>query len=1064
MTAMTTRRKLFLNIAAASMPAAGASVAATALFGVRVSSPTVVFLATLSLLPTKPLSPPSPSPITPVVLQSRVPRRALILALLSLAAVSFLLDGLAYVAYAVLNNVWRPSTGVELASVLGLIAYAGLAALGAYKDVNNIEIWSRKRVKTAIFVALALDVTQVILLAISAKARDPGRICNSPKLSKCIPETFHFFTPLIRVLFLFPLLFALFSPRVVYVPAESHLQTTESEDAPLVRQPSLLLQEEGNGSSSGGEGNKYGTFTPQAQTESGPALSAPEVKTGPVKSESSLATLCRLGPYVLPVKGLILSITLLHVLTRLITILLPLSLGAALNAFLSLSASPSPIPMPLGTSPYPYIFAFAVFHFLTSGGGIPSLTKILVSRLGADGDKALSSHYTDHLLGLAVGSSKTRVPSDLHATTATGTVSKVLQTVSVLVAAVDDTLIGAIVLGVLFGWEFGFTVLVVLGIYGYVTCLVTRPSLLPSCPAQANAFTFLQALVASGGLLLGSLYVAKGVTEGVWSAGAWAAWVWYWGVLILPLTWTPSLRVSMGGVRAVFRVLDEPFEVVDGQGKVDGTQGVEVKFDNVSLTYPYTDVHTPLTALTAITFTLPVSSVTAIVGAPGSGKSSVLRALYRLYDIDSGSVFVNGASIHTLSCASLRSTIAVVPDICSEGRARAISRVSSKDAKIVLVEGALDGDVAALVSGRTVLWEVGMAGLGGVEGVNQILVLKNGQLVESGSFKELLGVDGLFASMWADHIGTSAPAPDSSSATASGAVEGYDLSIANVEVLEVPVAGDEIHDSPRTVSASIRAPSAHAPTASIRAPSIRPTASVKAESVAPSVPTKDFQAPVFLPSSSPEEPQPTVFPGPSDGSAPVAFPTSSDTAFAFPTSDDSRSISSASQAHIRLPTSITFDTTATPPRVSTPDPSGAASSSPTPEAEGKRKRISSQNFQRLARRISLSTPRKGTGIQGIPGIAGIAGVLRRDTSSKGNGESSARESIDAAGASASAPESARNSGEMSAERTEKDKEREEKKRKRKSFMEVVGAKRADSAGATAAVAVAEMQSASAGEA
>jgi uncharacterized membrane protein len=54
--------------------------------------------------------------------------------------------------------------------VLGLIAYAGLAALGAYKDVNNIEIWSRKRVKAAIFAALALDVAQVVLLVISANA------------------------------------------------------------------------------------------------------------------------------------------------------------------------------------------------------------------------------------------------------------------------------------------------------------------------------------------------------------------------------------------------------------------------------------------------------------------------------------------------------------------------------------------------------------------------------------------------------------------------------------------------------------------------------------------------------------------------------------------------------------------------------------------------------------------------------------------------------------------------------------------------------------------------------
>lgn len=166
---MATRRSLLLSIAAASLPALGASPLASAIFGLRVSSPAVVFLTTLSLLPFKPLSPPSPSPITPVVVQSRIPRKSLILSLLSLAALSFLVDGLAYVVHAVLHGVWTHGTGIELAAPLGLIAYAALAALGAYKDVNNIEIWSRKRVKAAIFLALALDIAQVVLLALSVK-------------------------------------------------------------------------------------------------------------------------------------------------------------------------------------------------------------------------------------------------------------------------------------------------------------------------------------------------------------------------------------------------------------------------------------------------------------------------------------------------------------------------------------------------------------------------------------------------------------------------------------------------------------------------------------------------------------------------------------------------------------------------------------------------------------------------------------------------------------------------------------------------------------------------------
>lgn len=147
-----------------------------------------------------------------------------------------------------------------------------------------------------------------------------------------------------------------------------------------------------------------------------------------------------------------------------ITPLLPLSLGVAVNAFLS--TSPTPIPSPFGSSPYPYIFTFAVLYLLVSNGGIPMVIKGLVSRLGAHADDAISSHYVDHVFGLALGSGKAEVLED---TTTSGAISKVLHAVSVLAAVIGDDLIGVVVLGVLFGWEFGLAVLIALGIYGMFT-------------------------------------------------------------------------------------------------------------------------------------------------------------------------------------------------------------------------------------------------------------------------------------------------------------------------------------------------------------------------------------------------------------------------------------------------------------------------------------------------------------------------------------------------------------------------------------------------------------------
>lgn len=113
---------------------------------------------------------------------------------------------------------------------------------------------------------------------------------------------------------------------------------------------------------------------------------------------------------------------------------------------------------------------------------------------------------------------------------------------------------------------------------GYLVCLTSRPSVVSACPAKISVSAFVQALLASAALLLGSLYIAKGVTEGIWSAGAWVAWVWYWGILFLPLTWTPSLRVATRDVRSIFKVLDKPAGVVYGQATIDGAGGIEVKF------------------------------------------------------------------------------------------------------------------------------------------------------------------------------------------------------------------------------------------------------------------------------------------------------------------------------------------------------------------------------------------------------------------------------------------------------------------------------------------------------
>lgn len=54
----------------------------------------------------------------------------------------------------------------------------------------------------------------------------------------------------------------------------------------------------------------------------------------------------------------------------------------------------------------------------------------------------------------------------------------------------------------------------------------------------------------------------------------------------------------------------------------------------------------------------------AIVGSTGSGKSTIMRLLYRFYDIDAGQILIDGQDITQMRINDLRSKIAIVPQDC----------------------------------------------------------------------------------------------------------------------------------------------------------------------------------------------------------------------------------------------------------------------------------------------------------------------------------------------------------------------------------------------------------------
>lgn len=83
----------------------------------------------------------------------------------------------------------------------------------------------------------------------------------------------------------------------------------------------------------------------------------------------------------------------------------------------------------------------------------------------------------------------------------------------------------------------------------------------------------------------------------------------------------------------------------------------EIVFDKVTFTYDDTNI----TALQEVSFTVKKGETLAILGKTGSGKTTILSLISRLYDIDNGSISVDGKSIKNINLYDLRNSIGIVP-------------------------------------------------------------------------------------------------------------------------------------------------------------------------------------------------------------------------------------------------------------------------------------------------------------------------------------------------------------------------------------------------------------------
>ena len=271
-----------------------------------------------------------------------------------------------------------------------------------------------------------------------------------------------------------------------------------------------------------------------------------------------------------------------------------------------------------------------------------------------------------------------------------------------------------------------------------------------------------------------------------------------------------EIKSSLIDMEKMFGLLQENREVQDqpSAAPLEVISGA-VRFDQVVFSY-----ESDRQILTNISFDIPPGAIVAVVGSSGAGKSTLSRLLFRFYDVQAGGIFIDGQDIRSVTQASLRAAIGIVPQdtvlfndsiyyniaygrpnasreeilqaataahihdfIVSlpkgydtmvgerglklsggEKQRVAIARAILKKPSILIFdeatsaldsksEKAIQAELRHISRDRTTL--VIAHRLSTIVDAQQILVMDSGRIVERGTHRELLALQGLYTQMWA---------------------------------------------------------------------------------------------------------------------------------------------------------------------------------------------------------------------------------------------------------------------------------------------------------------------------
>lgn len=146
---------------------------------------------------------------------------------------------------------------------------------------------------------------------------------------------------------------------------------------------------------------------------------------------------------------------------------------------------------------------------------------------------------------------------------------------------------------------------------------------------------------------------------GRFSAGEFTAFMGALLMLISPIKHITAanedFQIGLAAAQSVFEVIDAPIEVDEGKGHLEKIKG-SIAFEHVSLRYE----GAKRLALDDLNFTVNPGEKVALVGRSGGGKTSLVNLLPRFYELQQGSIQLDGMDVRELSLKDLRAQFSLV--------------------------------------------------------------------------------------------------------------------------------------------------------------------------------------------------------------------------------------------------------------------------------------------------------------------------------------------------------------------------------------------------------------------